>query len=204
MIRFFRLPFLFRRLYPEALFRVKTPERVVYLSFDDGPDPGATPIILDILKAHEVKATFFCSGRAVKSNPLLFKRIADEGHHTGNHGYLHRKGWLTSDAEYLADVFEADNLIGSKVFRPPFGSLSIKQYSVLRRRFKIVFWDLIVYDFDSSFGAERVLDIISRKVRPGCVLVLHDTSKSCATIILDNVIVWLKAQDYKFSLIAEG
>jgi peptidoglycan-N-acetylglucosamine deacetylase len=200
MIRFFRLPRLMRMLYPEALFRVEGGGREVFLTFDDGPDAAVTPIVLDVLRRHGVKATFFCTGSAVETNPALYRTILEDGHSVGNHGYSHIKGWLTAVSGYTDNAFKAERLIESRLYRPPFGSIRPKQYSELRKHFIIVFWDLILYDFDASFGRDRILKTLRRKIRPGSIVVLHDTSKSSVATLLEEAIVYLRSEGYTFPI----
>ena len=106
-MRLFRPGFLAVRLFPEALFRGKTTEKVLYLTFDDGPDVISTIPLLNILSKNKVRAVFFCSGKAASENPDLIIRIKSEGHIIGNHGYYHLNGLLTSKHRYLIDIEKA-------------------------------------------------------------------------------------------------
>jgi peptidoglycan/xylan/chitin deacetylase (PgdA/CDA1 family) len=196
-MRLFRPGFLAVCLYPEALFRIKTTEKVLYLTFDDGPDPFSTPQLLDILKRNNVSALFFCTGVAAEKYPGLINQIQLEGHLTGNHSYSHPDGWKTDCQTYVNDVNRAAGLTSDKIFRPPFGRLSLKQYRQLKS-FKIVFWDLMAYDFDSSFGSIRTLEILKDKIRPGSIIVLHDTAASCAKTILEEFINYAVSEGYRF------
>jgi peptidoglycan/xylan/chitin deacetylase (PgdA/CDA1 family) len=203
MIRFFRLPWFFRVLFPEAVFRLESNAgKTVCLTFDDGPDPIATPAILRILGDHGVKAIFFCTGRNVEKYPELFREIIAEGHQVGNHGYLHIKGLRTRVPAYLENAEKGSLITNSSLFRPPYGSISKREYNLLRQRNKIVFWDLMVYDFDRSFRKGGPLSTLKRLVRPGSVIVLHDNSRSCAGEFLDEAITFLKSEGYRFSLIS--
>ena len=100
----FRTPFFLPYFYPSLLWRMPANEKNLYLTFDDGPHPVATPFILDTLHAFNAKATFFCLGKNVVSFPGIFKRITDEGHSIGNHTYNHLNGWKTNVDEYVQDV----------------------------------------------------------------------------------------------------
>jgi peptidoglycan/xylan/chitin deacetylase (PgdA/CDA1 family) len=198
-MRLFRPGFLAGCLYPDALFRIKTAEKVLYLTFDDGPHPDSTPILLTLLKKHKISASFFCTGRAASQFPDLVKRINHEGHILGNHTFNHIDGWRTAADEYVHDINRAAGLTSDKLFRPPFGRLSLKQYRQLKS-FKIVFWDLMAYDFDSSFGSIRSLGILKRKIRPGSIIVLHDTATSCAKEILEEFMKYALGEGYRFEL----
>jgi peptidoglycan/xylan/chitin deacetylase (PgdA/CDA1 family) len=199
-MRLFRPGFLAGCLYPDALFRIKTAEKVLYLTFDDGPHPDSTPIVLTLLKKNNVSASFFCTGKAASQLPDLVKRINDEGHVTGNHTFNHIDGWKTAADEYVNDINRAAELTSDRIFRPPFGRLRLKQYSILKKRFRIVFWDLMAYDFDSSFGSKKSLEILKRKMRPGSIIVLHDTPASCAKTILEEFVKYALKEGYRFEL----
>src|SRR4030043_414236 len=127
-MRFFRPWLISRWLYSDALFRIKTSEKVFCLTFDDGPDPDSTPGLLDILDKHNVKAVFFCSGRSAEKYPYLIDLIKDKGHLVGNHGYNHLKGWKTCTKKYLEDIKYASCFTSDNLFRPPYGSLAPEQY----------------------------------------------------------------------------
>jgi peptidoglycan/xylan/chitin deacetylase (PgdA/CDA1 family) len=198
-MRLYRPGFLAACLYPEALFRIKTAEKLLYLTFDDGPDPFSTPQLLGILNKHNISALFFCTGAATEKYPELIKGIRSGGHLTGNHTYSHPDGWKTDSLTYVNDIKRAAGLTSDKLFRPPFGRLSLRQYRQLKP-FKIVFWDIMAYDFDSSFGSTRSLEILKRKIRPGSIIVLHDTQASCAKEILEEFIKYALREGYRFDL----
>jgi peptidoglycan/xylan/chitin deacetylase (PgdA/CDA1 family) len=199
-MRLFRPGFLAACLYPEALFRIKAAEKLLYLTFDDGPDPLSTPQVLDILRKHAVPAVFFCRGVTAEKYPELISLIRKEGHLTGNHGYSHYDGWKTDTLTYINDVNRAAGLTSDKIFRPPFGRITFRQRRLLKS-FKIVFWDIMAYDFDSSFGNKRSLEILKRKIRPGSIIVLHDSVSSCANSILEEFINYSIREGYRFGII---
>jgi peptidoglycan/xylan/chitin deacetylase (PgdA/CDA1 family) len=185
-MRLFRPWSAFSRLYPGALFRIETQEKLLLLTFDDGPDPASTPGLLEILEKYNIKAAFFCTGIKAEKYPWLTGEIKAAGHVVGNHGYSHLNGWITSCRNYLADVAQADNLTSPELFRPPYGRLTMCQYYTLLKKYSIVLWDLMPYDFDSSFGHEGTLEVLKKKIRPGSIIVLHDTPLSCAGEILEE------------------
>jgi len=199
-MRLFRPCFFARYLYPDALFRIKTTGKVLWLTFDDGPDPVSTPVILNILGKHEVKALFFCNGNSAENYHNLIELIKSEGHKIGNHGYSHLNGWKTATVNYLTDIDRAATESSSSFFRPPYGRLSFRQYWRLKGKYKIIFWDLMPYDFDCSFGHINTLQILKKKMRSGSIIVLHDTSKSTATLILDDFITFAINKGYRFEL----
>lgn len=198
-MRLFRPWSVSTRLYPEAIFRIKTREKLLSLTFDDGPDAASTPAILEILDRYDVKAAFFCTGIKAEKYPELIREIKAAGHIIGNHGYSHLNGWKTSCRNYVADVSKADGLTSSEIFRPPYGRITMCQYQTLLRKYRIVLWDVMPYDFDPAFGAEKCHDVLRKKIRPGSVIVLHDTPLSCAGVILDEFLRYAFSEGYSFS-----
>jgi peptidoglycan-N-acetylglucosamine deacetylase len=200
-MRLFR-PWVFVRwLYSDTLFRIKTTEKILYLTFDDGPDPGSTLKLLDILDLYQIKAQFFCSGKVAKQYPDLIQVIKDRGHLSGNHGFYHLNGWKTPLEKYVSDVSDAAKYTSSDFFRPPYGRLRLRQYRLLKRKYKIVFWDLMPYDFDLSFGREKVLSTLKSKIRPGSIIVLHDTPSSLANEVLTDFLPFALNKRYSFELL---
>jgi len=199
-MRIFR-PFLFAGwIYPEALFRINTAEKLICLSFDDGPDPSVTPVILDILERHNIKAMFFCCGQNAEQYPELVQMIIAAGHITGNHSYSHADGWKTTEKEYINDVEKASHYLSGKFFRPPYGRIRRSQYHILKRSYKIVFWDLMPYDFDKSFSWEESLRVLLKYIRPGSVIALHDSQGSSSPRYLDQFIREAKKKDFRFTI----
>ncbi len=119
----YHTPIIIQKLFPGVIWRIPNSENKVFLTFDDGPDPEGTPRILDILAKYDAKATFFCLGRQVEKYPTLFERILKEGHAVGNHTYSHLNGWTTANEKYFEDIERANEIIGSKLFRPPYGRI---------------------------------------------------------------------------------
>jgi peptidoglycan/xylan/chitin deacetylase (PgdA/CDA1 family) len=200
-IRLFRPCFFSGWFYPKALFRIKTTEKILCLTFDDGPDPATTPVLLDILDQYHVKAIFFCKGQAAEKYPFLVDRIKEEGHILGNHGYMHTDGWKTKTGDYCEDVYHASRFLPCGYFRPPYGHITRAQYKMLSRKFKIIFWDLMAYDFDADFGAARSLNVLRRKIRKGSVIILHDKKNSSANEFLKEFLDSAIGRGYRFTLL---
>jgi len=199
-MRLFRPCFFAGWLYPEAILRIKTEEKFLYLTFDDGPHPESTPPLLDILSEKNIMALFFCNGRAAEKYPELLDLIRSCGHLIGNHGYQHLDGWKTSTEIYEDDVSKAESFVSSPLFRPPYGRMKRRQYKKLKDKFKIVLWDIMPYDFDQKFGSERTLSVLMNKIRPGSIIVLHDNPSSTALEILPGFIDFAADNGYNFEL----
>jgi peptidoglycan/xylan/chitin deacetylase (PgdA/CDA1 family) len=200
----FRPCFFHRILYPDAIFRIKTSEKILFLTFDDGPDPESTPEVLNILNNNKVRAIFFCNGEAAEKYPDLVEKIKETGHLVGNHGYDHLNGWKTSIDKYCDDINLASHFTSGNLFRPPYGRLTINQYKRLRKSFRIIFWDIMCYDFDRNFGAERSLSILNRKLRSGSIIVLHDTTSSTCNTFLNDFIEMSISNGYRFEVLIKA
>lgn len=200
MIRNYGRPFPAALLFPDAIYSLGGSARRLCLTFDDGPDAESTPRLLDILKRHNVRATFFCTGRKVQALPGLFALITTSGHATGNHGFSHLNGQKTPLREYCSDVLRGRDITCSNLFRPPYGRIRVRQFRILERSMQIVFWDLMPYDFDSTLSPDASCRILMHRMRPGSLIVLHDTSNSSALQYLDRFITEALRQGYTFSL----
>ncbi|HOO09464.1 MAG TPA: polysaccharide deacetylase family protein [Cyclobacteriaceae bacterium] len=175
---FFRTPPILPLLYPRLVWRVPTDQNKIYLTFDDGPVPGPTEFVLDQLNVFKAKATFFCIGSNVEKNQTIFSQILNAGHAVGNHTQNHRKGWATSNDEYIKDIMACQNLMkGTTLFRPPYGRIKRSQARQLGL-FKIIMWDVLSYDYSRSVTEARCLKGVVRAVRPGSIVVFHDSYKA--------------------------
>ena len=164
------------------LWRVRTPEKEVYLTFDDGPEPTVTPWVLDTLAQHGAKATFFCLGRNVESHPQLFQRLRDEGHALGHHTWDHPNGWNTPARSYYRNVLRGAEQVGGALFRPPYGRLKLGQSRTLCKRFQVVMWDVMGGDFRKDRSGAACARHVLRRSKPGSIIVLHDNLKSAACL----------------------
>lgn len=198
-------PLLYRLLFPEAVWRIKhRGERpVVYLTFDDGPIPEVTPWVLDQLDRLGVKATFFLVGDNVRRHPELLEEIKRRGHGWGNHTMHHLQGMRTLTDRYIADVKEADALIGSSLFRPPHGLLRWKQAHILKRHYNLIMYDLVTRDYSKKLSPEEVLDNVRKYARNGSIIVFHDSLKAERNMryAMPRAIEWLKDQGYEFHVL---
>lgn len=194
-------PYLYRLLFPEAVWRIKKRgTKAVYLTFDDGPIPETTPWILDLLDREGIKATFFMVGDNVRRHSELLEEIKRRGHSYGNHTMHHLQGIKTSNERYLADVEEAAALIDSPLFRPPHGLMKFSQARAIKRHSNIVMYDLVTRDYSHRLTAEQVLDNVKKYARQGSIIVFHDSLKARERMqkALPAAIEWLRGQGYEF------
>ncbi|MDR1437081.1 MAG: polysaccharide deacetylase family protein [Candidatus Symbiothrix sp.] len=198
-------PFYYRLFFPGSHWRFNPEEKVIYLTFDDGPVPEITPWVLELLKQYGIKATFFCVGDNVRKYPEIYQMILDGGHQTGNHTYHHIQGLKTRTKNYRRDVDQAAGLIRTKLFRPPYGHLRIRQFLQLKNNYKIVMWDVVTRDYSKYLTSEQVFGNVKKYARPGSVIVFHDSIKAGNRMkeALPRSIEWLLEQGYHFQLIPE-
>jgi peptidoglycan/xylan/chitin deacetylase (PgdA/CDA1 family) len=200
-----RPPVLYRSLYPGSHWRFGTNKKVVYLTFDDGPVPEITPWVLDLLDKYNIKATFFCVGDNVRKYPEIFKMVKERGHVVGNHTQRHIQGLKVTAKAFLDDIAEADNWIHSKLFRPPHGHMRLPQFFRLRKRYKIIMWDVVTRDYSRLMTSEQVFETVKKYTRNGSIIVFHDSIKAGSRMkeSLPKSIEWLLEQGYSFELIKE-
>ncbi len=196
-------PAIFRWIFRDAVCRKNSSKKVVYLTFDDGPCAKTTPHILDVLDTFNIKATFFCVGENVLRTPDLFAEIKQRGHAVGNHTMCHANGFKYTTDEYIRLVDEADTLIKSPFFRPPYGRIKPAQYKQLKKRYRFVMWDVITRDYNANLKPEKIVAIVKRYVRNGSVIVFHDSIKAQKNVFaaLPQAIEYLQKEGYRFELI---
>lgn len=189
-----------RWLYPRAAWRMDREEHAVYLTFDDGPIPESTPFILRTLAEFGVRATFFMVGDNVRKYPHLYRQVTAAGHQVGNHTYHHLGGFKHLAKTYIDDTERANDLIHAHLFRPPHGCMSHSEYFWLRRKYRIVMWDLVTRDYSKWLTADDVFDNVRRYARNGSIITFHDSLKSIDKLrtALPRSLEWLREQGYEF------
>ncbi len=195
-------------VYLKALCRADTGQRVVFLTFDDGPVVGRTEKVLDVLKRRNAAALFFLTGENVGRNADLAKRIVSEGHSVGIHSWGHRWTFPFYGLDRMCDdlyrcISELELLTGKDVrlFRPPFGVVNpVMARAVKILNLKTVGWDVRSFDtvdLEKPGGREKVLARIMEKVRPGSVILLHDRLDG-AEKLLDSLLDRLDGEGYRY------
>jgi len=183
MFYFVKTPGWLKRIYDSYIWSIPTNEKILYLTFDDGPHPEATPFVLKELKKHNVLATFFCIGKNVVGHPDIYKQIINDGHSVGNHTYNHLNGWKTSNDDYMKDIALASKEIDSNLFRPPYGRITSFQAKNLKpvlkgKDPKVIMWDVLSGDFDINCTPQQCLANVLLASTPGSIIVFHDSEKA--------------------------
>jgi peptidoglycan/xylan/chitin deacetylase (PgdA/CDA1 family) len=176
-----KTPWLLKKLYPQLVWDTKPGARCIYLTFDDGPIPIVTPFVLNILKQHNAKATFFCIGDNVRKHPDIFADVKKDGHAIGNHTYNHLRGWTTDNETYLDNFLQADKILDTSLFRPPYGRIKRAQIKLLKQArpdLQIIMWDVLSGDFDMSLKRKESLDNVLNNTQDGSIVLFHDSIKA--------------------------
>ena len=176
---FHRTPKIFEILFPSILWRVKTKDKSIFLTFDDGPIPELTPYILKTLSEYKAKATFFVVGDNVLKHPELNSDMIAQGHKVANHTFNHLNGWEVNLDRYVSNVdkCEASLTVPNNYFRPPYGKMTWSQARTIGKTHQIVMWDSLTGDFDAKLSPQECLDASIRATRQGSIVVFHDNLK---------------------------
>jgi len=200
-----------KKLFPGYIWSVKSTKKTVYLTFDDGPIPEITEWVLALLKENNIKATFFCIGDNIEKHPQVFEKVVTEGHTIGNHTFNHINGWHTDNKVYFKNIEACRQAIikrtghDSKLFRPPYGKISHSQAKQVRNLgYKIVMWDVLSADFDTSISLEKCCENVIKNATNGSVIIFHDSIKAFTNLeyALPRVIKYLKENGYSFGTLA--
>lgn len=202
------MPIWLHRFYNQYTWKIPTTEPVIYLSFDDGPDPEVTPYVLQILDTFNAKATFFCVGENLRRYPEIATEIRKKGHQIGNHTQHHLKGWTTSSEIYTQNITTCQSYIGSisdsPLFRPPYGRLNAKQGRwVLQQGYQCIMWDILSFDYDKHLNTNWAINRIVKLSRKGSIIVFHDSQKAKKQLekLLPEYLSRMTKLGYRFELI---
>jgi len=194
-------------LFSNQIWSIPNSKNNIYLTFDDGPTPEVTEWVLDLLKKHEIRATFFCIGKNILNHAEIFKKVVADGHSIGNHTYNHLSGWQTSTGNYLENIMDCETEIAKlssvkcNLFRPPYGKITPSQSKKLRKlSYKIIMWDILTADFDTTISPEKCLENATKKVESGSIIVFHDSKKAFENMkyALPKAIEYYKRKGFAF------
>ncbi len=192
--------------YPDTMiYKAETNEKVIAFTFDDAPDEIYTPQILDVLKKHDVKATFFLLGSRVNKYPHIVKRIYNEGHIIGNHTYWHPELTKTGVANMVWEINqnekEIESVVGVKtnLFRAPYGALNEKMVIKLREMgYRGIGWSIDSEDWKGISKQEIKANVLDY-LHPGSIVLMHAAGNVPETAAaLDELLTYLKQEGYYF------
>ncbi|MBR5771037.1 MAG: polysaccharide deacetylase family protein [Alistipes sp.] len=197
-------------IYVKAHCKGTNRDRCVALTFDDGPNAENTAKVLDVLKRHNIRATFFLIGKNVKENPALASRIVDEGHIVANHTYSHDAMFPMGNKQKIEhDIVACSEAIYSatgcrpRLFRPPFGVTTPNIGKASRElRQEVIGWSIRSYDTMSRPTRESVVKGVMKKIHPGAIILLHDRCDG-AEVLLERLITECTQQGYRFVALDE-
>ncbi|HXU27529.1 MAG TPA: polysaccharide deacetylase family protein [Bacteroidia bacterium] len=198
-----RPPKLLQSLLPQCFWNLPNRQNKIYLTFDDGPTPEVLPLILKTLDAYKIPATFFCVGENMQKHPDLVWEMQKRNHVIGNHTFNHISGWRTKNEAYFENIEACQKVYKSKLFRPPYGRLRASQANELRRKYKIIMWDVLSYDYDKKVLPEICFRNVIDATKSGSVIVFHDNVKALKNLeyALPRSIDFLLKKDFVFDVI---
>lgn len=199
------VPTLIQYFFPNRIWKKADGGQKVYLTFDDGPVAGVTDYVLSELTKREMKATFFMVGANVQKSPSLAREVFSEGNEVGNHTFHHLDGWKTRLNDYLKDFRACDQMLAetlnvkSKLFRPPYGTMTGRQAKVIRQTHELIMWNVLTGDYDRSLSSDQVLKNTLKHTNSGAIVVLHDQEKTKEMIrqVLPDLLDFLADQGFQ-------
>ncbi|HLU84409.1 MAG TPA: polysaccharide deacetylase family protein [Vicingaceae bacterium] len=193
-------PFFLKKYYSNFVWKIPTAEKIIYLTFDDGPTPEITEWTLATLKTFNAKATFFCVGSNVAKHPEIFQKIICDEHAIGNHTHHHLNGWHTDKEAYFRNIKKCEEVVKSNLFRPPYGRIKKSQYELIKEDYKVIMWDVLSGDFDPKTTPEKCLKNVTNNTTEGSVVVFHDSLKAADNLkyTLPKVLEYFTEKGYRF------
>ncbi|QOD59601.1 polysaccharide deacetylase family protein [Polaribacter haliotis] len=211
-VYFPRTPDFIARIFSKYIWRFSLNKKEIYLTFDDGPTPEITEFVLAELKKYNAKATFFCIGKNIENHPEIFNKIITDKHTVGNHTQNHLNGWKTKTNIYIDNFLKCEktithfnnSTIKQPLFRPPYGKIKKSQAKeILKKGYKIIMWDVLSADFDTSISEEKCLQNVLRNTKNGSIIVFHDSVKASEKLrfVLPKVLEEFSKKGFEFKAI---
>lgn len=205
----YKTPNILPLIFPKYVWNIPTEEKLIYLSFDDGPIPDITESVLSILDDFNAKATFFCIGDNIFKHPQIFNKILLANHSIGNHTNNHLKGWNTNTKEYIENIEICHEQIlktypeykENRLFRPPYGRIKNSQAKLILDNYKIIMWSVLSQDYNQNIPKEKCLLNTIKATEPGSIVVFHDSIKAQKNMlyVLPRFLCHFQELGYKFA-----
>ncbi len=197
------IPNFITKLFPSLLWKIPNNDNVVYLTFDDGPVPEATPWVLDLLDKYKIKASFFCVGDNVRKYPQIYNDLIQRGHSVGNHTFNHLNAFSTKPIDYFNNIEKASSYINSNLFRPPRGFIKKSHYKLVKQKYKTVMWTVLSVDYDKNVKVDKCVKNVVNNVQSGSIIVFHDSIKAWKNMhqALPRVIENLLQRGFQFEVL---
>jgi len=196
-----KTPEIIKPLAGDMVWEIHPVTNEVFLTFDDGPTPGVTDRVLDILSAHDARATFFCLGKNAEAQNELFNRIIADGHSVGNHTVNHVNGWKTNNSAYFREYLVGARQTDQRLFRPPYGRITRHQASQIAARAHVVMWDVLSGDFDPKTTPDSCAKHVIDNTKPGSIIVMHDSRKAADTMLKALPVILQSLQNAGYLLV---
>ncbi len=208
-----KTPSLIKFVFRNLVWSFSKKEKVIYLTFDDGPTPEITEWTLQELNKYNAKATFFCIGKNIQQHPEIFQKIIENNHSIGNHTHNHLNGIKTTTSNFIKNIEDSENCIqknsnlktqNSKLFRPPYGKMKFSQSKIIKTKgYKIIMWDVLSADFDTSISKEKCLENVIRNTKNGSIIVFHDSEKATKNLqfVLPQLLEYYTYKGFAFNRI---
>lgn len=199
------------QVFGELVNQVDTTQKVVALTYDDGPNPPYTNQLLEILQRHQIKATFFVVGKAIEKHPETVQLLLSKGHELGNHSYSHKPllfkkpGIIWSEIEKTDQILRQLGVKREIHFRAPYGrKLIALPYFLAKLRKKNILWDIDSKDYQAS-NPEDIENFVLERVHPGSIILMHDGGgdRSRTVVATERLIEKLKEKGYRFKTVSE-
>jgi peptidoglycan/xylan/chitin deacetylase (PgdA/CDA1 family) len=199
----YTIPHLLRWIYPNYTWKVKTSEKVVYFTFDDGPHPEITPWVLEQLAVYNAKATFFMVGDNMVKYPQIVELVQNAGCKIGNHTFNHLRGWATKDEIYLQNFEKSEAIFKTKLFRPPYGRIRSSQAKFILKTHQVIMWDRLSCDYEANLNIPASIKAMKILPANGSVFVFHDSEKAFNNlkVLLPELLLFYHQNGYSFQVI---
>ena len=195
-----------------GIYHANVKEKLVALTYDDGPQPPYTGEILEILHHYQVKATFFCIGKKIAAHPELVKLVRNQGHELANHSYSHQymvwrsPQFVRQEIETTDQLFHDLGIEEEIIFRPPFGQrYFVLPYTIYRMKKKLILWDVNSEDYRRENNPETIAQRVIAQTKPGSIILLHDGggNRSRTVAATELILAGLQAKGYQFKTVSE-